>query len=67
MKVKKEVRELCFAMLNAKVGSREWENIKDKLIKEWKFTPFNLLALYGSKPTIEYNDKNMFLVLEEDE
>jgi len=64
MPVKKEVKELCLKMLNSKVGSKEWEEAKDELINKWKFTPFNLLALYGTKPTIELNDENMHLVLE---
>jgi len=64
MPVKKEVKELCLKMLNSKVGSKEWEEAKDELIKKWKFTPFNLLALYGTKPTIELNDENIHLVLE---
>lgn len=66
MKIKKEVRELCVKMRNAEVGSKEWNEVKDELIRKWKFTPFNLLALYGSAPTIEYNDENLFLVLEEE-
>jgi len=64
MPVKKEVKELCLKMLNSKVGSKEWEEAKDELINKWKFTSFNLLALYGTKPTIELNDENMHLVLE---
>ena len=65
MKVKREVRELCLKLRNAKVGSEEWLKAKDELIKKWKFTPFNLLALYRNPPVIEVNDENMFLVMEE--
>jgi len=67
MKVRKEVRELCVKMINAEVGSEEWDKVKDELIRKWKFTPFNLLALYSSSPTIEFNDENFSLVLKEDE
>lgn len=65
MKVKEEVKQLCLKMVNAEINSREWNEARDELILKWKFTPFNLLALYGSQPTIEYNDENMSLVLEE--
>ena len=65
LKVRKEVRKLCVKMRNAEIDSKEWNEAKDELIRKWKFTPFNLLALYGSKPTIEYNDENFSLVLEE--
>jgi hypothetical protein len=64
MPIKKEVKELCLKMLNSKINSKEWNEAKDELIKKWKFTPFNLLALYSSTPTIEFNDENMHLVLE---
>ena len=66
MKVKKEVVKLCLQMCNSKTGSEEWKKASDELQKKWKFTPYNLLALYGSHPTIEYNDENMALVLEEE-
>ena len=29
-------------------------------------TPFNLLVLYGSMPTLEYNDENMMWGLEKE-
>ena len=67
MRIKKEVRELCLKMRNAEVGSEEWNEAKDELIRRWKFTPFNLLALYEAEPTIEFNDENMFLIIEEAE
>ena len=66
MRVRKEIRELCVKFRNAEIDSQDWNKAKDELIKKWKFTPFNLLALYGSQPTIEYNDGNMALVLGEE-
>jgi len=66
MKVRKEVRELCLKMRNSEIDSEEWKEASDELQRKWKFTPFNLLALYGSHPTIEYNNENMVLVLEEE-
>jgi len=45
---------------------KEWNEVKDELLKKWKFTPFNLLALHGKHPTIEYNNENISLVLEEE-
>jgi len=66
MKVKQEVRELCVKFCNAEIDSKEWNKAKDELIRKWKFTPFNLLALFGPNPTIEYNTENMNLVLEKE-
>jgi len=66
MKVKKEVRELCVKFCNAEIDSKEWNEAKDELIHKWKFTPFNLLALFDSNPTIEYNTENMNLILEKE-
>lgn len=66
MRVKKEVRQLCAKVCNSKIGSDEWKQATDELQKKWKFTPFNLLALVGSNPTIEYNSENMSLVLEKE-
>jgi len=63
-KIKKEVVDLCFQMIDSKVGSEEWERAKDILIQKWKFTPYNLLALYQSPPYIECNSENYDLVTE---
>jgi len=65
MKVKQEVRELCVRFRNEQSGSTEWKRLKDILEKKYKFTPFNLLALFGLNPIIEYNDENFSLVMEE--
>ena len=65
MTVKKEVRELCAKFRNAKIDSKEWHELKTILEKTYRFTPFNLLALYQHPPVIEYNDENFGLVLEE--
>jgi hypothetical protein len=53
-------------MRNSEVGSKEWEEAKEELIRKWRFTPFNLLALYEPEPTIEFNEENMFLIMEEE-
>lgn len=66
MRVRKEVRELCVKMRNAEIDSKEWKEASDELQRKWKFTPFNLLALYGLRPTIEYNPENSSLVLEKE-
>jgi hypothetical protein len=65
MKIKKEVRELCLKMVNNPVASKEWKEASETLQKKYKFTPFNLLALYGANSTIECNDANFSLVMEE--
>ena len=66
MRIKQEVREICIKMVNAKVGSPEWTEASNLLQRKYRFTPFNLLALYGTPPTIEYNDDNFSLVTEEE-
>ena len=66
MKIKKEVKQLCVKFCNAKIDSKEWNEASEELQRKWKFTPFNLLALVGSHPTIEYNNENMFLVCEKE-
>ena len=64
MKVKEEVQELCIEFMKTEIGSKRWKEIKHELIYKWKFTPFSLLALFESEPTIEYNDENFSLVIE---
>jgi hypothetical protein len=64
MTIKKEVRELCLKFRNSKIGSKEWEELKRILEQKYKFTPWNLLALYSNPPIIEYNDDNFHLVIE---
>ena len=63
--IKKEVRELCEEFVALGNGAR-WKEIEYELTHKWKFTPFNLLALFGKHPTIEFNDKNFSLVWEEE-
>jgi len=69
VRVKKEVRELCVQFVKAcRNGNIEEANRLERvLVGEWKFTPFNLLALFCNPRTIEYNDENMWLVLEASE
>ena len=65
MKIKEEVKKLCFEFINEEIDSERWNNIERELRHKWKFTPFNLLALFYDPPTIEYNDENFSLVNEE--
>lgn len=65
MKIKKEVKDLCIEFMEVEIGSERWKEIEYELTHKWKFTPFNLLALFGKHPTIEYNDENFSLVNEE--
>jgi len=62
--VKKEVRELCAQFRNAEIGSKEWKEFRELLTKKWRFTPWNLLALFGATPIIEVNEDNYSLVCE---
>lgn len=64
MRVKKEVRDICLAFRKTKIGSKEFEELKKVLLTKYKFTPFNLLALFQSPSTIEYNSENIHLVTE---
>ena len=66
MKIKEEVKKICLEFIKEKVGTAHWEKLKYELKYKWKFTAFNILALFGSPPTIEYNDDNFSLVLEEE-
>ena len=64
--IKQEVKKLCVQLRNALHGDEtEFERIERILEQKYKFTPFNLLALFGNPPTIEYNDENFSLVTEE--
>jgi len=64
MRIKQEVKDLCLKMRNSKTDSPEWKEASEILQRKYRFTPFNLLALYGTHPTIEYNDENFSLVME---
>ena len=66
LKVKKEVKKTCLEFIKEKVGTTRWEELENELKHKWKFTAFNILALFGNPPTIEYNDDNFSLVLEEE-
>jgi len=65
-RIKREVKELCMKMRNSEIGSKEWREAKEQLIEKWKFTPYNLLALYAPEPVIEFNDENIFLIMEKE-
>lgn len=65
MTVKPEVKELFVELRQEKVGSKRWNEIVEVLKKQYKFTAWNILAAFGVKPAIEYNDENMMLVLED--
>jgi len=64
MKVKKEVRDLCLRLRNAKPHSREFEKLQDILESKYKFTAYNLVALWQNPPTIEYTMENIDLIKE---
>jgi len=64
MKVKQEVRDLCQQFRSAEVGSPESKKLEDILKSKYKFTAFSLLALFENPSTIEYNDENFGLVME---
>lgn len=64
MQIKEEVKKLCVEFINEEIGSERWKEIERELMHRWKFTPFNLLALFQNPPTIEYNDENFALVNE---
>ena len=65
MKIKEEVKKLCIEFINEEIGSERWNDIERELKHKWKFTSFNLLALFGNPPVIEYNDEKFSLVNEE--
>lgn len=64
MKIKEEVKDLCLEFIKEKVNTPRWKEIEYELEYKWKFTAFNMLALFGNPPTIEYNDNNFSLVNE---
>lgn len=66
VKVKKEVKELCIALRQAHFDKQKlkFEQIADKLQKEYKFTAWQLLGLFENPPVIEYSDNNFSLVME---
>lgn len=64
MRIKKEVKDLCLEYIKIGTSSKREEEIEYELIHKWKFTPFNLLALFQNPPIIEYNDENFSLVNE---
>ena len=64
-RIKQEVKELCLRFRNADTESEEFKKLQNLLENKYKFTPFNLLALFYNPPTIEYNDENFSLVTEE--
>ena len=67
LKVKKEVKKICLEFIKEKVGTVRWKEIEYELKYKWRFTAFNILALFGNPPTMEYNDDDFSLVLEEEE
>lgn len=65
LKIKEDVKKICLGFIKEKVGTARWKELEYELKYKWKFTAFNILALFGNPPTIEYNDDNFSLVLEE--
>jgi len=67
LQIRKEVKELCCKLRNtdSKTNPQEFKRLQDILTGKWKFTPWNLLALWENPPTIEYNDDNFGLIMAE--
>ena len=64
MRIKQEVKDLCIEFRRENINSKRWKEIEYELIHKWKFTPYNLLSLWGNCPAIEYNDENKSYVIE---
>lgn len=64
MVIKKEVFELIKKLKSLKVASLEWGKIVDVLQTKYKMTPFNISALFGNPPMLEWTMKNKHLLLE---
>lgn len=64
MKVKEEVRKLCEEFRKEPIGTERWHQLEDELKHNWKFSAWNLLALFQNPPAIEVNDENFSLVTE---
>lgn len=65
IRVKEEVKKLCVEFANAPKGSKRFLELEEILKRKYRFTAWNLLALFGANPTIEYNTGNFGLVTEE--
>jgi len=65
-RIKQEVKELCLRLRQTDTKTKEFKELQSILETKYKFTPFNLLALFYNPPTIEYNEENVFLVTEEE-
>lgn len=66
MKIKKEVKDLCIALINAdrKQNTDEFNRLENKLKREFGFTTFSLLALFYNPPIMEYGDNQFNLIME---
>lgn len=62
MKVRKEVKELCLEFRKCDTKSKRFEELERILKNKYKFTAFNLLALWQDPPTIEYTMENIDLI-----
>jgi len=65
-RIKQEVKELCLRLRQTDTKTKEFKELQSILETKYKFTPFNLLALFYNTPIIEYNEENVFLVTEEE-
>lgn len=66
MKVKKEVKELCVALIQAHRDKQllKFKEIENILKNKYKFNSWQLLGLFENPPVIEYGDNNFGLVME---
>ena len=65
--IKQKVKDLCVELRKTEIGTERWKEIKRQLLNKWKFTAFNLLALFQNPPTIEYSQENVDLILQMEE
>lgn len=64
--IKKEVRKLCYSLIQSHKNNQhdEFERLERILKNKYGFTAYQLLALFGNPPTIEYGDNNFSYVME---
>ena len=64
--IKKEVRQLCYNLIQSHKNKEndKFKEIENILQTKYKFTTYQLLALFGNPPVIEYGDNNFSCVME---
>lgn len=66
MRIKAEVKKICLEFMNEKVNTKRWKELAYELQHKWRFTAYNLLALFQNPPIIEYTDENKSLIFEKE-